>query len=568
MHQTSPFDLLRPRWLGLVNTWQKAEPRTRWTWSLFGVMGFLFWFGMFLGLWWVLGRFFGVEVFGPLLTRKLLEILLLGLFTMMVFSNVVTCLSTFYLSEDLELLRSLPVGPATLHYNRLLETLFQSSWMMAMFGLPVFGAYGLVYHASPLYYALVLLVIPSFLLFPLNFGVVVSSVLVNVFPARRTREFLAVFSIVVVVGLFMLLRWLRPERLVDAQAFESLAAYVAALQAPVPTWLPPRWATDVLLAALQDRPIPWISLGLLVSGAAAFTAFGRWLASPLHASGWARSQEARSARGARSWWLRGLLVPVSAVVPSRMLPFVIKDIRIFFRDPAQWSQVILLGALIVIYLFSVQVFPLDQLRGPWIQFWRTSFAFMNLGMTGFVMAGVAVRFQFTAVSAEGRAFWVPRTSPVAARDFLWAKSLVGLGPTLVVGETLAVLSSVLLEADVAFTVAAGATALALAFGINGLATGMGAAWPDFKADNASRAAASPAGVLFMVAALLLVGTVLLLEGLPLTLWIRATANQAPLEPLHWLGIVAPLVAALALCAFFAIWPVRKAAHRLWNRETV
>ena len=51
-------------------------------------------------------------------------------------------------------------------------------------------------------------------------------------------------------------------------------------------------------------------------------------------------------------------------------------------------------------------------------FVKNVYAFVNLGMAGFVLATVAVRFVFPAVSAEGAAFWFIRTSPVSMHDFL------------------------------------------------------------------------------------------------------------------------------------------------------
>jgi ABC-2 type transport system permease protein len=48
-------------------------------------------------------------------------------------------------------------------------------------------------------------------------------------------------------------------------------------------------------------------------------------------------------------------------------------------------------------------------------FIKNVYAFVNLGMAGFVMATVAVRFVFPAVSAEGAAFWIIRLRRSPAR---------------------------------------------------------------------------------------------------------------------------------------------------------
>jgi len=560
-----PWRLLSPRLRGLANAWHDADRRTRWAYAVFGGMGLAFWAGLFWFLYFIIGGFYGVEVFGPLLTRKLMEILLISLFTMLCFSNVITALSTFFLSEDLELLLSMPIPRPTLHYSRLAETAVQSSWMMAMFGLPVFLAYGLVYEAPLAYYGLLLVVVPAFVAIPVAIGALIATVLVNVFPARRTRELMALGGLLAVVGLFLLLRLLKPERFTDAQAFANLAAYVAEIQTPLPALFPPTWAASLLMASLQRHEMPWLSLGLMVSGAVAVVAIGRWAGARLFVPGWSKSQEARAARGAEKAWLKGLVSLATSLVPVSWRPIVTKDVRTFFRDPSQWSQVFLLGSLIVIYLFSIQAIPMEQFRGPWALAMRRALAYLNLGMAGFVMAGVAIRFQFAAVSGEGRAFWVARSAPVEPVGFLWAKSLLGLVPMLVVGEILAVASSVILDAGSFLVVLAAGTAAFLAVALGGIAVAMGAVYPNFKADNASKVATGPAGVLYMVLALTLVAVVLGLEAWPVYAWLRAGATDTEISARSWALSAALLVTAGGLCLAAGLLPVRRAARILWAR---
>jgi len=561
----TPWALLRPRWISARNTWKAADGRTRAAYAVFALMGLAFWVGLFWFLHFIIGGFHQVEVFGPLLTRKLLEILLISLFMMLCFSNVVTALSTFFLSEDLELLLALPIPRPVLHYSRLAETAVQSSLMMAVFGMPVFLAYGIVYQAPWYYYALLAVVIPAFVAIPVSLGVVVATLLVNVFPARRTREFMAMAGMLAFVVLFVLLRLLRPERFTDARAFESLAAYVAEIQTPMPALFPPTWASDVLLGTLQGQAMPWLPLGMLVLGSLAVVAAGRWATAKLFISGWSKSQEARAARGAKTAWMGALVGGAQRLLPPAWRPIVVKDIRTFFRDPAQWSQVFLLGSLIVVYLFSISAIPMDQFRGPWALALRRALAFLNLGMAGFVMAGVAIRFQFAAVSGEGRAFWVLRSGPVDPVSFLWAKSLLGLVPMLVVGEVLAVASTILLGAGTYLTIVAGGTALFLAVGLGGIATAMGAMYPNFKADNASKVATGPAGVMFMVFALSLVGVVLAFEAYPVYAWLRADALEQAVSPASWALSGLLLAAAAAICLACGLLPIRRAAKLLWSR---
>lgn len=542
--------LLSPRVIGFRNG--VARSGRKGLYLGLAAIGVLFWLGLFGSMYWMVGQFWAVAGFGPFLARKLLEMLLASLFVMLCFSNVITALSTFFLSEDLELVLSLPVSRVVFHYSRLFDAFVQSSWMMGLFGLPVFLAYGLRIGAGPSFYAALFVAVPALLLIAANFGVVIATILVNVFPARRTRELMVLLGVLGVAGLFMLLRTLRPERLVNAQEFETLAAYLQQLQLPAPTLFPPRWTSEILSATLLYSPFPWMEAGLLASGALASCALGRWATARGFDGGWARAQEARAARFYRSPVFDRLVRPL----PRAWRPVVAKDMRVFLRDPSQWSQVFLLVGVCGIYLVSIQSLPINSFQGKVLEAMRQGVAFLNLGMGGFVMAAIAARFQFTAVGREGQAWWLLRGAPVDPVATLRAKSVLGLAPMLLVGEVVVVGSGLLLEAPAALLALEAITTVALAWAISGIAVAMGALWPDFRADTAARAASSPAAVFFMVIALGLVFVVLALEAISVMLWF----SRGP-------GVLAaiPLVAVALLCFGAGHLPIRRAAESLWSR---
>lgn len=560
--------LLAPRVRGLYNRWRRSSGSMRIVSVLFAVFGLAFWIGLFFLMYWLIGAFHEVEVFGPILTRKLMELLLMGMFGLLCFSNTVTGLSTFYLSEDLELVLSLPVPRWQFHFARLLDTLAQSSWMIVVFGLPVFLAYGLHYGAGVIYYALLAIVLPCFVAIPVSIGVVVASMLVTLFPARKVRELLVFAGVLALVFVVVMLRMFRPERLVDASNFDSVAAYVAELQTPVPLLFPPSWVSELLIDGLQGRPLSMMTLGLLVSGAIAITGTSRWITSAMYDSGRSRSQEAREARMAKSGWLDTALAVFTRPLSGHQAAIVVKDVKTFIRDPGQWSQLLLVGSIVVICLVSVAALPVDVVRGPWMGTFRNVLAFAVLGLVGFVMAALAARFQFTAVSLEGWAWWVLRSSPVTAREYMWAKLLPGLIPMILVGQLLAIASTWILGAGLFLMVVASGTALFLAFGISGIAVGMGASFPDFKVDNAARAAAGPAGVLFMVISLCLVFAVIAIEAYPVYVILAAGVKERAITQGQWFGVAACFSGAAMLCIHALLWPMKVGAKRLWQRELI
>src|SRR5262249_45038391 len=144
----SGLDLLRPRWLALIGRWRTADRAVRRRSATLVVLGVSFWIAVFVCFARVLQYFQSMPEFGPVLAERLLAIVLLSFFSILAFSNIVTALSTYYLSEDLGLLLASPVSRSALHVGRFLETLWDSSWMVALFGLPIFLAYGVVHGAG------------------------------------------------------------------------------------------------------------------------------------------------------------------------------------------------------------------------------------------------------------------------------------------------------------------------------------------------------------------------------------------------------------------------------------
>jgi ABC-2 type transport system permease protein len=545
--------LLSPRLISVRNTVVRTDPRRRALYAGLAAIGVLFWAGQFGTIYWLFGLL--LEYAGDLariLAQTVLEMLLASLFVMLCWSNVITALSTFFLSEDLELVLGLPVSRPVFHYARLVDALAQSSWMMGLFGLPVFLAYGLRSGAPASFYAALLFGIAALLLVAANFGVTAATLLVNLFSPRRTRDLMVFLTVAAAVGLFILLRSLRPERLLNAQDFETLAAYLAEIRVPQPRLFPPRWISEILSATLFYRPFPWMQLGLATTGVLASSAIARWTTSWGFDTGWARSQEARAARFYASTIFDRLVVPF----PRAWQPILAKEMRVFVRDPGQWTQIFLLFGICGIYLVSIWALPLGEFSGQIGDAIRSAVELLNLGMGGFVMSAIAARFQFTAVSREGRAWWLLRSGPVDPVTVLRAKSVLGMVPMLFVGEVVVIGSGLMLHVPAALIgFEAGITAI-LAFGISGIAIAMGAWWPDFRADTAARAASSPAAVFFMVVSLGLVFVVLTLASVTVTLWFARAGDLRPFAAL-------PVAAMVAICTATAIVPVRRAAAALW-----
>ena len=168
------------------------------------------------------------------------------------------------------------------------------------------------------------------------------------------------------------------------------------------------------------------------------------------------------------------------------------------------------------------------------------------------MATVAVRFVFPAVSAEGSAFWIIRTSPISMHDFLWSKFWTALVPVLLFTEVLTIAANQLLGVDPFLKVVAAGAIIVMTFALVGLATGLGARYPRFGAD-ATQAAGSYGGVMFMILAVLLIIVVIALIGWPSSMYMMSKTGlvRFRLTPGHYAIIAACFTAVVAICG--ATW---------------
>ena len=211
--------------------------------------------------------------------------------------------------------------------------------------------------------------------------------LVNVFPARRTRDILSVIAVVTSAGIVLLFRLVRPERLARPEGFRSLVEFVSVLRTPTSPLLPSEWAQRSVMGALTGTP-DWLALYLLVTTAAAAVVFGALLHRSMYLAGFSKAQESAQ-RAVRSGWLAAIGQRLLAPLGVLRRELITKELRLFFRDTTQWSQLILLAVLVVVYVFNIKFLPL---RGEGVTFFLVNvIPFLNLVLAGFVLASIAAR---------------------------------------------------------------------------------------------------------------------------------------------------------------------------------
>jgi ABC-2 type transport system permease protein len=534
------------------------------------VLGALTWVGIFAASHWFLGKVVAIEPIGVVMLRKLIELVLLFLLSILGVSNLIAAFSTFFLADDLPTLVARPVPANALYLARLFENGLYASWMTVTFAAPFFVAAGVVMRAGPSYHLAWAATLPLLAMIPTALAVLVAMLLGRVLSARRTRQLLTLLAVMVFTVLFVLFRQLEPERFVDPDQRAPLLEVLGQVQSSPTPWLPSAWAAEALWSRLS--PVgeavghPLLRLGL---GATALVFVTGWVFRATFATAFSRAQEGQGGQvdgdgqpAPRAHRELGALARRLAERgghdrPARALAR--KDRRVFLRDTTQWTQMLLLVALVAIYVVN---FSYIRSAGDSGIIPRQGLHFINLSLGGFVAVAVCVRFAFPAISLEGRAFWIVLRAPLPMLEVLRGKHRSLATPLASLVALLVAVTSLWLGSGLLLTAVAVLTAVPLTVGLSGLALGLGARFPRFHIDNAAKIATGLGGVLYMLSGLLLLMVVVLLAVGPtlgLLQWVEH--DYLPGGAQRWLGVLAA-AAALGLPLVVGRLAVRTGAKHL------
>lgn len=519
-----------------------------------------FWIGTYWTVHRVLVYFQTVHELGPSLAYQLLLIILLTFLSMLLFSNVITALSNFFLARDLDLVLSTPVPASAFFFSRLITTTVNSSWMVLFFSLPVFAAYNSAFRGGALFYLWVILVLPFFLIIPAALGATITHLLVYSLPARRIRDILFFIGLFAFITLYLLFRLSQPERLVQPEAFGHFLQFLSAMETPSSPFLPSSWSAEIFASVLfKKQADAGFFYGLLMSYALFLPLAASWISTTVYLSGWSKAQEAR--QGRRQGYRLDLIINwMTRPFPDISKAIIIKDIKTFLRDTTQWSQLLLLLALIVVYLYNFKVLPLERSPIPAATL-RTIVSFTNLGLAGFVLSAVAVRFAFPAVSLEGKAFWILQTSPISLKSLLWSKFWLNLLPLLLLGELLIFLSNSLLRVPPWMMTLSLITIFLMTFGITAIGIGVGALYPKFDYDHVAEIPTSFGGVICMIFSVAFIGLTAMIEAWPVYLLAMQGLNPGTGKNALW--VIAPSLAVVVILTLVAVVvPIKLGLNRL------
>ena len=525
---------------------------------MFLLVGLVMLLALYDGFWRLLAYLEGVQLIGPMLSWKLTSMVLLITFSMVIVSSIIISMTTLYYSFDLKFLFSCPINLRSLFMDKAMETVFYSSWTLVLAILPYIVALGRVKGLGAGFYLSYALLMIPFVMLAGSFGIVFSMLVMYVFPSSRTRDITWLLGSLSVSFVYIAFRFSKPETLLRPDSLEVVAQYIQYLQSPTAPYLPSWWVTKAMISyTAGNREAFFFHAGVLF--AAAFIVYSgmRVVSGFVYAKGFSGAQSSPRFRGTAR------LLPEQRLVIKfgkfrHLLTFYWKDRLLLLRDPRYWSQIILIAALIVVYLFSIRQLPLDS------QDIKSLVSFLNIGVAGFVMAAIGLRFTFPALSLEGNNFWLLKSSPVTVSQIMKEKLLITIAPSVVIGAVLIAVSNHLLNADFFISALSTCTIVIAAVVISVMGIGLGALFPDFKIENIHQLESSCGGFIYMACAMGYLSLLVAVEAWPVQMHFARRFGRS--HPWDWPGLALCAVTFTVLNAAALIVPWKLGLRNLEKHE--
>lgn len=449
-------------------------------------------------------RFFrSQEPFGPILIDETFYLFNFALFVMLLVSSAVSAYTSLFRSGEVPFLITRPVEWPGIYFIKLGEALWYSSWSFLFIAIPFMTAYGTAKHAPVWFPFLCLVFYIPFILLASTLGTLVSVVTVWMLPSRG-RRLAALLAALAACGAIFLRA--EPQIIQEQGSIAGImSGYLPHITFAKNPLLPSSWVTEGILALsqVQTRKILEWQEGLfyflvLLSNTLFWLTPSFSAASRLYPAAFLKAQdhgEARKLRRARFTRIFEQLFDHLPWPSKPALGFLEKDIKTFFRDPAEWSQLLIFFGLLLFYFINLRNLQFHVLK----DFWKNLVFVLNSLGTFIVLSSFSMRFVFPMLSMEGHKSWMIGTAPVRYSSLLLEKFFLGASLSMILTLPLVFLSGWMLEVPERRILYILGMGFFVCLALTGLSVGLGAKFINFKSDNPSQIISGFGGSMLLVA---------------------------------------------------------------------
>ncbi len=507
----------------------------------------LIWAALYLLLAQILKHVHSWGLVGVVADQHLFVHFFLVLAVMLTFSNAILTFGSLYGREEAGFLLGMPLRAREVVVVKWFEGIALSSWSFLLLGVPLMLA---IAHSTPVqwyYYPLFLGHFLGFVAIPACLGLLAAWTVAMWAPRRPLTIVIATGCLVILTAIYWLSN-ISDSALKSEEWLQVVFKQIGIVKQPL---LPSTWTAKGIVSAMRQDVGQSLFYLLVVLGNGAFLS---WLTVNILGRSWPEAYS-RAQRGRlqptirRGWFTKVVCWGLFFYLPKKLWLAMLKDLRGFARDARQWSQMLIMFGLLVIYVLNLRRMPVD-LDNP--QF-KGLVAFLNLTTVSLILATFTSRFVYPLLSLESQQLWLIELLPIRRSTLLFVKFLFALTVTGLSACAVMGLAVKMLELPTAYAWMNVSICLGICVGLSGLSIGLGARFPVLNNRNPARIASGFGGTLNLIVSMVFVSLEMAGVGwLTFNEMSKSFMFSKALSPGGWL-MVAGLLSVSMLVGAGALW---------------
>ncbi len=470
---------------------------------------------------WGLDYLHKFPLIGTLISQRVLFLIFGFLFVMLIFSNAIIGYASLFKNRETNWLLTLPIAQRDVYRWKFSESLVVSSWAFIFLCAPLMVAYGRVNDVPSMFYIEVLAAFLPFIIIPALAGSWGIVLLVHLRARGWVKKLLIALAGAAVVYFVFTIKPVSDTEAAHAQdvlSFDTLLRHTRISMHPL---LPSAWLARSVLSWSEGFSRQGAFYFLLsLSNALMGLVVGFEVVGRVFYESWSAVLSSRAERDQRKMLRQQEKIRYASrgEIAMRWIPFfsrpvkslALKDVRLFWRDPAQWTQFMIFFGLLCIYVLNLRNVAFDFQN----DFWATVISYLNLAASSLTLSTLTTRFVFPQFSLEGRRLWIIGLAPIGLRKVLLQKFGLSCVASMSVTVSLMISSSLMLHlpwSGVLFFAGAIAT---MSLTLCGLAVGLGALFPNLKEENPSKIVSGYGGTLCLIISFIYISFFVALLAIP------------------------------------------------------
>ncbi|MFH1061453.1 MAG: hypothetical protein V1747_01020 [Candidatus Omnitrophota bacterium] len=489
--------------------------------------------GLFAGIFYVPYRAFlfleSLGHFGLVIIDRLLFLLFMGLFIMLIFSNCIISYSSAYKARETAYFFTLPIEYSEIFLIKLIDSIILSSWTFLCFLLPILSAYAAVRELGWIFYLSLLMFFIPFAVIAGAFGAMLTMLALKFISKQLSRWFIWGLIFLFISGCGWLMVTGKAVSQSENEVMFLLTNFIPHFGFTQCAFLPNFWISEGLFKTIsadyQQSLFWWL---LLISNALFFGYIALVSSKLIYYDAWSNA----GFQGIRKVYIAGKskvdkIFNLLKFINPPISAMIVKDIKVFTRDPLQWSQFTIFFGLLAIYFVNIRNLGYQDV----IPFWKNIISFLNLASTNLTLASLSVRFVFPQLSLEGKRFWILGLAPIEKKALLLEKFWLNSLTALCISLPLITISNYMLNVSSQVMVLSAFMVSLMSFALICICLGLGTLFPNFKEDNPAAIVSGFGGTLALVLALVYITVNVCALAIPFHLLVTQQISQTYFDKL-------------------------------------